>query len=61
MTLDFCTHKFSSHFKFVMQYVIGRYNLELLTELPGPTLERLLGSVVQCRIIVDSSYNELYL
>ena len=52
-------HKFSSNSKFVMQYVSERYNSELSTDLPGPTIERLLGVVwcvesdtLQFRIIV---------
>ena len=54
-------HKFSSNSKFVMQYVSERYDSELSTDLPGPTIERLLGVVwcvesdtLQFRIIVDS-------
>ena len=46
--LDF--HKFSSNSKFLMQYVSERYDSELPTDLPGPTIERLLGVVwcVEC-------------
>ena len=54
-------HKFSSNSKFVMQYVSERYDSELSTDLPGPTVERLLGVVwcvesdtLQFRIVVDS-------
>ena len=54
-------HKFSSNSKFVMQYVTERYDSELSTDLPGPTIECLLGVVwcvesdtLQFRIIVDS-------
>ena len=54
-------HKFSSNSKFVMQYVSERYDSELLTDLPGPTIERLLyvvwcveSDTLQFRIIVDS-------
>ena len=54
-------HTFSSNSKFVMQYVSERYDSELSTDLPGPTIERLLGVVwcvkrdtLQFRIIVDS-------
>ena len=53
--------KFSSNSKFVMQYVSEMYDSELSTDLPGPTIERLLGVVwcvesdtLQFRIIVDS-------
>ena len=54
-------HKFSSNSRFVMQYVSERYDSELSTDLPGPTIERVLGVVwcvesdtLQFRIIVDS-------
>ena len=54
-------HKCSSNSKFVMQYVSEMYDSELSTDLPGPTISRLLGVVwcvesdtLQFRIIVDS-------
>ena len=54
-------HKFSSNSKFVMQYVSIRYDSELSTGLPGPTIERWLcvvwcveSDTLQFRIIVDS-------
>ena len=40
-------HKFNVIYKFVMQYESERYDSELSTDLPGPTIERLLG-VVWC-------------
>ena len=53
--------KFSSNSKFVIQYVSERYDSGLSTDLPGPTIERLLGVVwcvesntLQSRIIVES-------
>ena len=54
-------HKFSSNSKLIMQYVCEWYDSGLSTDLPVPTIERLLGVVwcvksdtLQFRIIVDS-------